>query len=132
MSNTVLFGDVEAAVIDWLNIQLTPPVSDRVPKVTTEALPLIVVERLGGPAVTVVTEQATVTIESWANGWKTAMDNARLARKAVHDMPGNTINGLVFYKVGEFAGPARLIDPASSKPRVVFTVSITVRGFTSS
>ncbi len=131
MANTVLFGDVEAAVIQWLNIQLTPPVSDRVPKVTTDALPLFIVERLGGPTDTVVTEQATVTVESWANSWGVAITNARLARKAVHDIAGNTINGLVFYRVQEFAGPGRLPDPVSAKPRVVFTVSLTVRGLTS-
>ena len=131
MADTVLFGDVEAALIDWLNTQLTPPVSDRVPKVTTEMLPLVVVERLGGPTVTVVTEQATVTVESWANGWKAANDLARAARKATHDIAGQTVDGLVFYKVTEFAGPARVPDPISNKPRVVFTVSIMVRGITS-
>ena len=131
MADTVLFGDVEAAVIDYLNSVLTPPVSDRVPVVTTAMLPFIVVERLGGPIVSVVTEQATVTVESWANGWKTANDNARLARKSVHDLAGLQINGLNFYKVTEFAGPARIVDPISSKPRVVFTVSLTVRGLQS-
>lgn len=132
MSNAVLFGDVEDALIDWLNAHLTPPVSDRVPKVTTEMLPFVVVERLGGPKATVVSEKATVTVEAWSTGYKAAHDLSQLARQATHQIAGQIVNGLVFYKVDEFSGPARLPDPISSKPRYVFTVSITVRGFTSS
>lgn len=132
MSGAVLFGDIEDALIDWLNAHLTPPVGDRVPKVTTEALPFYVVERLGGPKVSVVTENATVTVESWDNYWRSAQANAQLARQAVHNIAGEIVNGLVFYRVQEFSGPARLPDPVSSKPRVVQTFSITVRGFTSS
>lgn len=130
--SSVLFGDIDSAVIDYLNTRLTPPVTDRVPKVTTAMLPFVIVERLGGPKVSPVTEEATVTIEAWATGWKLAHDLAQLARQAVHDLAGLTVNGLVFYRVNEFSGPARLPDPIFGKPRVVFTVSVTVRGFTSS
>jgi len=130
--DAVLFGDVEDALIDWLNGRLTPPVSDRVPKVTTEMLPFVVVERLGGPKASVVTERPIVTVEAWASGWRAAHALSQLARQAVHQIAGENVNGLAFYKVDEFSGPARLPDPVSAKPRFVFTVSLTVRGFTSS
>lgn len=132
MGNAVLFGDIEDALCVHLNSRLSEQVGTRVPKVTETLLPFVVVERLGGPKITVVSEQATVTVEAWAKTWRRAQDVAQLARQAIHDIEGEIVNGLVFYKVTEFAGPARLPDPVSNFPRFVFTVSIDVRGFTSS
>lgn len=122
-----LFGDVEDAVIIWLQSQLAESVYDRVPKVTGALLPLVIVERLGGPATSVVTEEATVTVEAWAKSWRTAQNLVQRARQAVHSLPGNVVAGLTFYRVREYAGPGRLPDPISGFPRFVFTVSLTVR-----
>lgn len=126
----ILFGDVEDAVIDYLNASLPEPVSDRVPEKTRSALPFVVVSRLGGPRVTRVTEQATVTVEAWASTWRAAEDLVQRARRDVHDIEGQTVKGLTFYTVREFAGPARLPDPESGLPRNTFTVSLTVRALT--
>lgn len=127
MNDAVLYGDVEDAVIIWLNSILEESVYDRVPSVTATMLPLVIVERLGGPQASVVTERATVTIESWAKSWRTAQNLIQRARQAIHNIAGETVAGLTFYRVDEFTGPGRLPDPVSGFPRFTFTVSITVR-----
>jgi hypothetical protein len=127
---SVLFGDVEAAVIDHLNANLTEDVADRVPTDTKSALAagFVVVSRVGGPRVGVVTEQPTVTIEAWAASWSAAENLIQRARQQVHAMSGGVHNGLTVYGIREFAGPARLPDPVSGSPRKTLTVSLTVRG----
>jgi hypothetical protein len=130
--DAVLFGDIEDAFADYLNVVLDTPVFDKAPKETSSRLPFIVLSRIGGPKVSVVTEAATLSIESWANGDKTAHDNAQLARQAIHRLPGQIVNGIVISRVDEFSGPARLPAPESNKPRYVFTVSVIARGFASS
>lgn len=126
----VLFGDVEAAVIDRLDAALTEDVSDRVPNDASGVppVPFVVVARVGGPRVSLVTEQPTLTIEAWAKTWREAEDLIQRARQEVHAMAGGVHNGLTVYAVAEFAGPARLIDPVSGSPRKTLTVSMTVRG----
>lgn len=127
---SVLFGDIEGAVIDYLNANLAEDVSDRVPTNTKDALPFVVVSRTGGPRVSLVTEKPTVTVEAWAKNWRDAEDLVQRARQQVHAMSGGVHNGLTFYGIAEFAGPARLPDPVSGSPRKTFTVSLTVRGLT--
>lgn len=128
----VLFGDIEDALADYLNGQLTPLVYDTAPKELASKLPFFVVSRIGGPKSTVVTEDATISIESWAAGYKAAHDNAQLARQAIHQLRGQTIGGIHIIRIQEFSGPARLPAPESNKPRYVFTVSVRARGFASS
>ena len=123
----VLFGDIEDAVIIWLNAHLTVDAYDRVPSVTNDMLSFVIIERTGGPAVTVVSERATLIVEAWAKSWRSAQDLMQLARQAVHDLPGEIVAGVAFSRVDEFAGPARLPDAVSGYPRFTMTVSVTVR-----
>lgn len=122
------FGDVEAALIDYLDAILDAPVMDQVP--TGGTLPNVVVSRLGGPRVTVVTEQATITVEARAATRTAAFDLCADARREIHGVEGRVLGGLTFYGVREFAGPAPLPDPESGVPRFVFTASMTVRAAT--
>lgn len=129
MTTDVLFGDVEQSVITWMQDQLTERVSDRPASVTPAMRDagFVVVERLGGPRTSLVAEDATLTIEAWAADWVAANDLALRARQAIHSIKGENIEGLTFYLVNEFSGPARLPGPDSKTPRVVFTVSTRVR-----
>lgn len=127
MSGAVLFGDVEDSVIIFLQSILEEQVYDRLPSVTATMLPLVIIERTGGAAQSVVTERANITVEAWAKDWRTAQGLAQRARQALHNLPGETVAGLTFYRCEEFAGPGRLIDPTTGFPRFTFTVSLTVR-----
>lgn len=122
------FGNVERAVIEYLDALLAAPVGDRVPEGDPLAhVPNLVVVRLGGPRVSVVTEQATITVEARGATKVEAFDLCADARQLVHQLEGRRTGGLTFYGIREFAGPAPLPDPESGLPRYTFTVSMTVR-----
>ena len=123
----VLHGDIEDAVIIHLNARLAVNVYDRVPSVTNDMLPFVIIERTGGPAVTVVSERPTIVIEAWAKSWRAAQSLMQLARQAVHDLPGEIVAGVTFSRCDEWAGPARLPDPVSGYPRFTMSVSLTTR-----
>jgi hypothetical protein len=126
MSNEA-FADVEAAVMSWLGGGLTEYVGDQVP--SKEQRPGIVVIRLGGPRINVAAEDATVTIEAWAQPgqWPAAHALILRARQRMHAVVGTLVDGVTFVKVSEFAGPGRLIDPVSGAARYVMTFSLRVR-----
>jgi hypothetical protein len=127
---SVLFGDIELAVVHALNDALAITAYTMVPK--PRVAPFLIVQRVGGPTASVVHEDATITVESWGKADKSAHDNMQLARQAIHDLPKTSVDGLVFYRVQEFSGPARLPPPDGTERRFVQTFSITVRGLTSS
>lgn len=122
------FGDVEEAVITWLQAECAPVrIFDRIPKANSSLMPYVTVTRVGGPVVSPVTEEALLVIEAWAEDWATAQSTLQLARTALWGLPGHVVAGLTFARMAEFAGPARLPDPVSNFPRFTFTVSATVR-----
>lgn len=128
----VLYGNPEEAVIAHLQTALASggtdaDVSDRVPAQTQSRLPFIIVERVGGPTTSIVTEDPTLVVESWAKDWRVAHDRLQLARRAIASLPGTTIGGLMVYRVAEVAGPGRLPVPDSNIARWTYTPSIRVR-----
>ncbi len=124
----VVFPDATAAVTSRLGDVLAVPTDARVPKPRPDEF--IVVRRVGGPRRDIVTDEATLTIEAWAQDEAAAHDLAQLARAHVHAMAGTTEGDVRVYRVGEFAGPASLPDPDSSQSRYTLTVTVAVRGVT--
>lgn len=123
---TVLFGPITSAVIADLQTSLGVPCSLNVPNPRPSAW--LRVLRTGGPRVDVVTEDAQLTIESWADSAATAEDNANRARQRLQQIRNTNVGGIPVYRVAEFSGPAYLPDPDSYQPRWTFTVALLVRG----
>ena len=124
----VVFPDAAAAVTSRLGDELDIETDHKVPNPRPDEF--IVVRRVGGPRRDLVTDEATLTIEAWAQTEEAAHDLAQLARAHVHAMAGTTEGDARVYRVGEFAGPASLPDPESDQPRYTLTVTVAVRGAT--
>lgn len=129
MYATVLFADTAAAVIAALNGALAEPVSGKVPEERPAAF--VTVQRTGGPQRTRVSEDVQLTVEAWAQRDDDAHDLAQKARRILHALPGEVLDGIAVYQCQELAGPANLPDPLSNQPRSTFTVLLHVRGITS-
>lgn len=126
----IVFPDIQAVVIGELRDGLADHgvdvhVGSEIPNPRPDVF--INVTRTGGTAQSIVTDAATLTIESWGPSPEVAHDNAQLCRAIVHALPPGTAN-VPIYRVDEFAGPAVLPDPLSEQPRVTFTISVWVRG----
>lgn len=132
MTNEVIvFPDATALVISYLRAELSArgdsaDVGSRIPHPNTTDL--VRVFRTGGTSTLHVTDQAQLTIETYADRAERAHDLAQLVRGLLHALPGTVQFGVAFYGVVEFSGPQEFPDPVSNKPRVTFTVQISVRG----
>lgn len=127
----VLFPDVAAMTIGFLTSALaehddTAVVVKDVP--TPRPARFVTIRRGGGPRATLISDEAQVLFECWAETSGDAQDLAQLSRALVHSMAGTTQDGVAVYRVTEFAGPADLPDPLSEQARYVFTVQVHVRG----
>lgn len=128
-----MFPDVVAAVATYLREELaargfTVTVATEVPHVRPTQLVRLV--RTGGPRHDdpgIPTERAQITVECWADTEALAHDLAQVSRALVGALAG-VVEGVMFYKVDEVAGPGHLPDPLSDQPRYIFTVLLTVRG----
>lgn len=122
----IVFADAAALVIDYLKSAMpTMTVAHDVPNPRPDVF--VRVYRTGGPRATIVTDAAQVSIESWAPDADTAMTNAQTARGHINDLPGRVVDGITFYRVDEFSGPAELPDPVSTSRRVTWTASVHLR-----
>lgn len=123
MIETIVFPDAVALVCDHLRTRLSPtPVVARVP--ATRPAAFIRIQRVGGVRRSLVADEATLTVESWAATEQAAHDLSQLARAHIHAMPG----GGDVYRVTEFSGPALLPDPLSDQPRYSLTVAVVTVG----
>lgn len=122
----VTFPDAMAVAIAYLNANMTPPVLPRVP--SPRPAEFLTVRRTGGPKRNLVTDQAQLTVESWAESDEDAHDNIQRARALLNDMPGQTLSGVPVYRVEELTGPANLPDPLSDQPRYSQSFSVALRG----
>jgi len=103
------------------------PVVSRVPN--PRPVRFVRVQRTGGPETFVrLMDGAQVTVDCWAPDPGAAMDLAQLVRRLLHNMAGTMQSGTSVHRVVEFGGPNDLPDPASSTPRVSFTVQVQMRG----
>lgn len=131
MRPSVLFPDVEAALVGWLPDALTPhvagvPVSTGTPNPRPDRF--IRIQRTGGPKTGPVVDGAQVTVECWDQTAWQAADTASIVRAVLNGATNvRTPSGALIYRVDEFGGPALLPDP-SGQPRYSWTVQVHVRG----
>lgn len=104
---TAYFGDVTAGVITALR-SLGVPVSSKVPM--TRPTRFITVVRTGGPRRNQVTDEAQITVDSWAETSAAAVELAEQARYTLHQASGTTVAGVQIYTVAELSGPAAMPD----------------------
>jgi hypothetical protein len=126
-----LFRDATALVRGYLAGTLpaegvTVPVVGRVPSPRPPSFVLL--RRLGGPRLNLVSDGATIAVEVYADDEGEAMDVAQIARGLLHDLAGDVLDGTQVYRVEEMAGPGLLPDPESGSPRVTFSVTVLLRG----
>lgn len=86
--------------------------------------------RTGGPWRDIVTDEATVIVESWAADNPSAVALAQINRALLHAAHGTVVAGVTIYTVNEFSGPSNLPDPSSDQARYTQTFSIALRGTT--
>lgn len=135
----IVFPDAEQITIDYLDDALAPFAGDalvtgvlvcsRKPSPMPTESPVIVVRHVGGFRQTVVTDVARIDLSTYHADETQAQALGQLARGLVHQMPGNTIDAVV-YRVVDFAALPRFADPDSDQARSVFTVEISIRGVT--
>lgn len=133
MAQPVAFPDVEALVVDYLTDQYalrgeTATAHTQVPNPRPSRF--VLVPRVGGPARNIVVDQPTLGIECWAPTAGAAYELCRLTRALIGALAGQSIEGVMFYAVGEFAGPTQLPDPDSNQARYIYTPTLTCRGTT--
>lgn len=132
MTEVIVFPDVEKLLTDWLPAQLADyghavHVGTSVPN----PRPAIFVRILatGGQRNNLVQDAPTVVYEAWAAKETDAVTVAQLTRALIVSLAGQTVGGVMVYRVNEFASPASLPDPLSSQTRYTGTVSILLRGY---
>lgn len=121
----IVFGDVEGLVIGVLNAALGdsfPGVlaSTKVPAPRPDEF--IRVSRAGGPKETLISENATIIVEAWAQTETRAVAILNYAR-AVLNAQDDTLFG-----VTEISGLNNLPDPTTSQTRYTQTFGVRSRG----
>lgn len=131
MSDIVVFPDAVAVTIGYLSDELGDRGSEaEVVKDVPDPRPdvFVTILRSGGVRQTVVSDNAVLIVECWAQTSADAHDLAQLCRALLHAMPGTTQAGVPIYRVDEVGGPVDLPDPLSEQPRYTFTVQVHLRG----
>lgn len=133
MTPVVIFPDLVDLAIDYVKAELlarsvTTPVGARTPSTGIPSVGFVLLRRLGGVRRDIVTDEVQLGVECWADTEHRAYTTAQLVRALLFALRGRTLGGHPVYRVQEFAGPAALPDPDTSKPRYVFTHLVAVRG----
>lgn len=119
----IVFADAEQVVIDVLAAGgLTA--FQRVPNPRPDSSPWLLVQRVGGVRLTLVSDEPTLVVHAWAPTTAAASDLCQQARAVLH---ANATAGGVFYRVVEIAGPSFNPDPESDIPRHSMTVAVHLR-----
>jgi len=131
MSQPVAFPDVEALLVEYLTTEFTA--RSETASVHTQAPDprpdrFVLVPRAGGPSRNLVVDAPTIAVECWAATPGAAYDLCRLTRALIGALAGQVVGGVMFYAVGEFAGPQKLPDPDSNQARYIYTPTLTCRG----
>lgn len=125
-TEVIAFGDIEGALITYLDEHLDVPVSTTV--ASERPGEFVRVVRLGGNRRNLVTDNAVVVFECWASTTPAAADLASLTRAHVHALAGQHAGDLWVYAVREIGGPAYSPDPTADVPRYTFSAQISYRG----
>lgn len=120
----IVFPDVEQLVIDALHAGLAPHeptvrASGRVPNPRPAEFYRIM--RAGGPAETLVSENATILLEAWAQTQTRASRLLQLARAVLAVQEG------FLFGVTEIGGPINLPDPTTEQVRYTQTFGVRAR-----
>ncbi len=126
MRPVVVFPDAAATAITHLNAVLTPSVFQTIP--ATRPATFVTVVRTGGAELNVVVDDALLAVDCWASTHEAAHDLAQLARAHLLSLRGDTVNGVLVYRVNDAGGPQLFPDPVSDQPRYRATVAMAVRG----
>lgn len=127
-SAVVLFPDATDVVCRLLDPVLPVPVRSKVPNPRPDSF--VTIRRTGGPRKDLVTDNAQITVEAWAETEEEAHDLAQVARAHIGAASGSVVAGVAIYRVTEQAGPGILPDPVSDQPRYSQTFNIALRGVT--
>jgi hypothetical protein len=125
MTDVIVFPDAEDVVATILDDNDVPNRRD-VPNPRPDAFTRII--RTGGPRGSIVHDEATLAVESWATTWDDAWDLATLNRGLLHAARATVVDGVTVYRVAEVSGPGRLPDPLSAQCRVTQTFTVGLRG----
>ncbi len=136
MSEVIIFGDIEAALVTKVAADLTSRGKsatvvdeDYKPSSPTKRPDrLVIIKRGGGAKRDIVTDGANIEFECYDTTEAAACELANLVRGISCSLVGVPISGLTAYRIDEFAGPARLPHPTSANPRYVFTHRVFFRG----
>jgi hypothetical protein len=113
------FIDVEAFLVTQLSASTSVPTT----------LPFTRVIRTGGPGRrTRVSDQATVSVESWAATEAAAERLANDNRRTINDLQGTVVAGVNVKRVEENSSPGNLPHPTIVGFRYVQSFDIHIRG----
>jgi len=121
----IVFPDVEALLVMYLNEFLTEPMSTKVPSPRPATFGTI--RRVGGSTTGLVVDEALISYEAWAGTESEAQDLAQRMRAYLRAV--DSFGGFQFYGPRNPTGPVNLPDPASGRARYTGLVSVGVRGF---
>lgn len=132
MEEVIVFGDIEAAFVDYLTDALAyrgrPAVVAATIPNPRPAGEFVTVTLVGGARRDLVTASPSLMFECWALLASKACSLADLTAALVYSARGETLSGLTIYRVTPFAGPAFVPDPVTDQPRYRFMASVDVRG----
>jgi hypothetical protein len=115
---------VSVAGLDALGLSV--PVGTRVP--SPRPPEFVRISRAGGTRRNLVTEDARIAVEAWAQAAEDAADLAEAVRSILHSIRGTVVDGVPIYRVDDAEGLADDPDALSDQPRYQFALSLTVRG----
>jgi hypothetical protein len=117
------FSDVEAGLLAVIYDQVRVECSTLIP--LPRPAEFVQVVRVGGDD-SVVSEDASVTVYAWADGWAAAYSLAALVRQRLQSV--RRLGDLPVYRVTTIAAPSRAPDPLTGDARYQFTLAFKVRG----
>jgi hypothetical protein len=115
--------DLESAFVTFLNAELTPPVSTRVPNPRPASH--VRVQVVGGTVDNIAFESPRLLVECWAATQAAAVALARQAWAQVQATRG-TFVGAAFILSTNLSRPVGFPDPDTTSPRYQFTADLRV------
>lgn len=132
----ILFGDVESALIGYLQAQLvsrsdtaTVAPDGYKPSSTTERPDrLVVVQRIGGAKENLVTDGASIEFHCYDTTDVLAWGLSSRIRGIVGAIEGQWLGTIYIRRTQEWTAPARMPHPKSNNPRYTFASTVFIKG----
>lgn len=132
MDELIVFPDAVDATVEAVRTGLEPARPDVYvgAKVPSPRPPrFVTIERVGGIQNTIVTDQAMLSVQAWAQRADDAYSIAAMVRALIGRMAGHKWLDCLVYRVDEVGGVQHSPDPVSDQERYIFTVQLLVRGY---